>query len=120
MSCREIQAELTAYHFGEILVEARTQIEDHLLGCSSCLRDYLALKREIELGELEPAPSPFLKARVRAAIAQELTPPTPVLRWWARPLAVGIASLAVVLAIAGTQWVANLPGAIPHAFSDKS
>jgi hypothetical protein len=57
---------------------------------------YLSLKRSIEAADLQP--SDAARARLRAAVAQELSAAEPAAwLWWERPLAVAFATVAVVL-----------------------
>jgi anti-sigma factor RsiW len=97
MSCDMVKPELIAYHFGAIGPEAREAVEEHLPGCGSCLREFIALKRDIETGEGEPRPSQAARERLRLAVARELhvRPPARSWRWWERPLALS-GSLAVL------------------------
>jgi anti-sigma factor RsiW len=118
MTCTEIQPELVAYHFGDVSDEARGAVEEHLLGCARCLKDFLALKREIETGESGPRPSPAARARLRAAVAEELgvcPRPARAWSWWERPLAFGFAGSAVIGAVMAVRLLAAGSGAPPHS-----
>ena len=79
MSCDKVEPELVAYHFGTIDPEARQAVEDHLPSCVNCLREFIALKRNMETGEEEPAPSQEARERLGLAMACELRarPPSP-------------------------------------------
>jgi anti-sigma factor RsiW len=97
MSCDTVKPELIAYHFGTIGPEAREAVEEHLPGCANCLREFIALKRDMETSEGEPRPSKAARERLRLSVARELhvRPPARSWRWWERPLALG-GSLAVL------------------------
>jgi hypothetical protein len=115
MSCERVQAELIVYHFGMIEKGLRHQLEDHLECCTECLRSYLALKRNIELAESGPEPSPEVLDRLRVSVVRELT--LPQLRrweWWERPFAFGIAGLVVLSAMGAVTAFARAPGKAPH------
>lgn len=99
MSCETLRGELLAFHFGEVPDAVRAQLEAHLPGCSSCLREYLALKRSLETQAEEPAPSEAARLRLRRAVAQELGLEAAPWRWWQRPLVLGFATASVALAI---------------------
>jgi anti-sigma factor RsiW len=111
MSCREIESELIAYHFGTVAPEAREQIEAHLPSCAACVGAYVALKRGFD-SPGDARPSAAARARLRAAVAQKLRPPW---RWWERPLAFATALLVVALSIAATWQLGTGEGAPPHA-----
>lgn len=103
MTCDELQGDLVAYHFGEAPEAGREAVEAHLVTCPSCVGRFVALKREIELGEAGPRPSASSRARLRAAALAEVAKPLRPWAWWERPLAFGVASAAVVVAIAFVQ-----------------
>lgn len=74
MTCESVEQELVAYHFGSVAPETRSGIEHHLLGCTQCLRSFLAIKSDIELGDTDLEPSRGARERLRAAIAERLRP----------------------------------------------
>jgi anti-sigma factor RsiW len=75
MDCSLIADHLIGYHFAAVTEEERTQVEQHLLGCSSCLRAYLALKRDVERGPGRPQrPSAATRERLRARVAAAFPP----------------------------------------------
>jgi hypothetical protein len=96
MDCKLISGELVAYHFGQVDDAARARVEDHLFGCSDCLRSFLVLKREIETAATAPRPSAAARAKLRRAVALEVAPRKQVrpVAWWRRPLAFGFAAAA--------------------------
>ena len=105
MDCRVIAADLIAYHFGSTPDDARLRIDEHLLGCTDCLRSYLALKHHFAEGvSLGERPSPAARQRLRDAVASEFRPSAPAraARWLRRPIPLyqGVAAAAVVLALA--------------------
>jgi anti-sigma factor RsiW len=114
MDCNLIQPDLVPYHFGLIEDDARLRVEEHLLGCQKCLRDYIVLKRQMESSEAKP--SAIAKQRLRQAVATEIARPRVVWSWWERPLAVAIASLAIFAAAFAVRTLASSPGTAPHAF----
>ena len=119
MKCTQIEAELMAYHFGVIAPEVRDDLEAHLLDCPSCLRQFIALKREVETAELDERPSKRARQRLRSAVAQAVGA-EPVIRpwsWWERPLALGFAGAAVVVGMIAVQAVATGEGRAPYALT---
>jgi anti-sigma factor RsiW len=117
MSCREIEAELVAYHFGEVDEETRRRLEEHLVGCPACLGAFLAIKRDIETAESAPRPSEAARRRLREDVAREIAPPARGIRrwsWWERPLAFGFAGAAVLVALLAVGQLFTGPGARPH------
>ena len=117
MDCEMTKSELVAYLFGIVENGARTGVEQHLLGCSSCLRDFIALKRAAETAEAEP--SRGARERLRSAVADELKSRAPrsSWSWWERPLAVALAGLMVVMAMVFVRRIAESPGAPPRAMA---
>ncbi len=118
MRCETMRGELVGFHFGALDDAARRGVEAHLLGCGACLGEYLALKRDVETAaEAEERPSASARATLRAAVAREVgTAPRPW-RWWERPLAFGLATAAVLLAIVTVQAVRTAPGVAPYGIA---
>jgi anti-sigma factor RsiW len=119
MSCDRVEPELVAYHFGTIEPEARQAVEEHLPGCVSCLREFIALKRNMETGEDAPAPSRQARERLRLSVARELraSAPAPSWRWWERPLALA-GALAVLTGALFMTYTASISKAqAPRALS---
>ena len=117
MDCEMTKSELVAYLFGVIERDTRTGVEEHLLGCSSCLSEFIALKRAAETADAEP--SRGARERLRHAVADELKSRAPrsSWSWWERPLAVALAGLMVVMAMAFVRRIAESPGAPPRTMS---
>jgi len=113
MSCQTVQQDLLGFHFGELGEAPRRELEGHLEGCGECLRSYLALKRSVETAADQPAPSPALRSKLRAAVAQELGLGAPTWRWWERPFAFGFAGVAVLVAMLTMHAVATSPAEPP-------
>jgi anti-sigma factor RsiW len=113
MACHLIQSDLVPYHFGVIDDEGRTRVEEHLVSCPQCLRDYIALKREMETTAEKP--SPAAKARLRSAVADEVTRSRVTWSWWERPLAVAFASAAILVAGFAVHSLATSEGVAPRA-----
>lgn len=116
MSCDTVKAELVTYHFGTIGPEAREAVEEHLPGCASCLREFIALKRAMETSEDEPRPSQAARERLRLAVARELhvrtSAPARSGRWWERPLALG-GALAVLASAVLVTYRASIREPVP-------
>jgi anti-sigma factor RsiW len=111
---------LLDYHFGTL--EDRAALEAHLGECRACLTHFFELKRAVELGEAAPRPSRDARARLRAAVADELRSarPAPVPRaWWERPAAFALAASVVLVAGAVTHALQNTPGAPPYALRHR-
>lgn len=108
MSCTEIRPDLIDYHFGAA-GDRREAIEEHLLGCRDCLRDFLAIKREIETASLAEAPSADARDRLRRAVAVEVGAAIRPWRWWERPAAFAAAAASVLAAIKFVQVVSTAP-----------
>jgi anti-sigma factor RsiW len=97
MLCELTQPELASFYFGEVEEKDRARVETHLRGCHACLDAYLSLKRSIEAADLEP--SDEAHARLRAAVARELSAAEPAAwLWWERPVVVAFAAATVALA----------------------
>src|SRR5437660_959575 len=64
MDCPLIEHGLLAYALGVADDEERARIDEHLLGCASCLKVYLGCKRQVESGT-ELLPSAAAKKRLR-------------------------------------------------------
>lgn len=115
MSCERIQPELIPYHFGMIDDGLRREIEEHLVCCTDCLRTFLTLKRDIELADSGPQPSPEVLDRLRASAARELGLLQPLRRsWWERPLAFSLAGVVVLVAVGAVTALATGPGSAPR------
>jgi anti-sigma factor RsiW len=120
MTCEEARATLLDYHFGTL--EDRAALEAHLVDCRACLAHFFELKRAVELGEAAPRPSRDARARLRAAVADELRPkrPAPVPRaWWERPAAFALAASVVLVAGAATHVIQSGSGAPPYALRER-
>jgi anti-sigma factor RsiW len=119
MSCDKVEPELVAYHFGTIGPEARKAVEEHLPSCVNCLREFIALKRDMETSEEEPPPSQEARERLRLAVARELRvrAPSRSWRWWERPLALGGALAVLAGAIVMTYTASIREGVAPRALS---
>jgi hypothetical protein len=119
-SCHDHPADLVGYHFAVVSADARRALEAHLVACPSCIRAYVAIKRDLELGDDGPRPSDAARARVRASITAELGTRPRAWSWWERPLAFTFATAATVLAmVAVTQLYAHEANP-PHAFEDSA
>jgi hypothetical protein len=109
MDCAAVASHLVAYHFGAVDDPERDAVDAHLLGCTACLKTYLALKRATEKNGSADAgakPSAAAKARLRAEVAREFgekkkAVPTENVRLFARriPLYQGLVAAAIAAAI---------------------
>ena len=117
MDCELSQKELVPFHFGTLDPAGRAALEAHLLGCASCLKDYLTLKRDLETGATAPAPRPEAKDRLRRAVAQELERRNPrrAWRWWERPLAAAFAGSSMAFAMLAVHLIMAAPAAPPRS-----
>lgn len=115
MDCRLIEPDLVPYHFGDIEEEARLQVEQHLTECPQCLRDFIALKREMETAPARP--STAAKDRLRRAVLREVGTRRVTWSWWERPLAAAFASAAVFAAMLTVHVIASSEGAPPHTMT---
>ena len=112
MDCRGFDEDLIPYVLGIIEHdEARVRIEEHLLGCPSCLRAFLETKRHVERAGGSPRPSPAVKERLRAALfaAPVVSRPARFFRSFARPVplyqALGAALAVAALAVFAPRLV---------------
>lgn len=67
MDCAAVASHLVGYHFATLDDAERDAIDAHLLGCTTCLGAYLALKRASDQRPLEK-PSAAVKARLRESV----------------------------------------------------
>ncbi|HEY8042155.1 MAG TPA: hypothetical protein VIF15_20265 [Polyangiaceae bacterium] len=101
--CSLIQTDLLGYHFATVGDDERAAVEAHLLGCTACLRTYLALKARIDRDERDgqrEQPSEAARLRLRGAVEVRFrpTPARRLSRWLRRPVPLyqGLAAAAVV------------------------
>jgi hypothetical protein len=95
--------DLVGYHFATLEHDERAKIDEHLVGCTACLRAYLALKHKVEDARGE-RPSEEARVRLRAAVEERFTPSAAArLRaWLGRPIPLyqGLAAAVVAVVIA--------------------
>ena len=115
MDCRLIQDELFPYTLGTSSEEDRVGIDEHLLGCTSCLRAYLRLKHHVERGaSLGARPSDETRRRIREDVAALVRPrgAARVRHWLRRPIplyqGLAVAAVAAAVSIALPQAVSAL------------
>lgn len=78
MNCRDLETQLTPYLDGELIAEARLQVEEHLAGCTTCAaavereRHLLGLVREAARAGAPKAPA-ALKARLLEDVRRDAT-----------------------------------------------
>jgi hypothetical protein len=114
MTCEWIQDQLVSFQFGVVDEATRRDIEEHLVGCTECLRSFLTVKRTIETANSSPLPSPALRDRLRASVARELGVHEPSWSWWERPLAFGVAGAVTLVAVFTVSGLAKGPEAASH------
>ncbi len=90
------------FHFGKIDPTDRQLVEQHLLSCSSCLKEYFELKRDLEVNGEADRPSDIVRHRIRrdfASYVENLV--SEETRAWvaARRLKLTFGALAVAAAI---------------------
>lgn len=99
MDCARVASDLVAYHLATLDDGARDAIDAHLLGCTTCLRAYLSLKRAAEKGPLD-RPSRDVRARLRDEVERTFAPKPRVVFLRRRiPLYQGIVAAALAAAI---------------------
>jgi len=113
MRCEDFQANVVAWHFGEVTAEEREAAEQHLVGCAACLREYLKVKRELEAPAEAPRPSAASREKLRGAVADLVAPKPARWLWWERPLAFALAGAAALLAISLVGSVGTSDGRAP-------
>jgi anti-sigma factor RsiW len=67
-----IEPALLAFHWATLDGDERARVEEHLAGCGSCVRAWLALKRAVEEGAAGERPSEVARMRLRRAVGAEL------------------------------------------------
>jgi hypothetical protein len=105
MNCNHDRSDLVAFHFGE-----DHDIGERLVACPDCLREFLAIKRAIDLGEDAPRPSELARERLRRAVAQRIA--VAPRRWWHRPAAAAFAIAVLLASMAATQVLAPRVGEV--------
>ena len=115
MDCRVIQSELFAYALGTSSDLDRDRTDEHLLGCTTCLRAYLRLKHHVERGaSLGARPSDATRRRIREDVAALVRPRgvARVRQWLRRPIplyqGLAVAAVAAGIAIALPQMLTTL------------
>lgn len=94
MNCEEAKPLLLSWHFSEL--KDRAALESHLVTCSHCVTEFVALKRAVELAEGEPVPSEKARATLRNAVSAQLES---AWSWWERPLAFTLAASAMFFGV---------------------
>lgn len=99
MDCAVV--DLVAYHFATLEDAERDRVDEHLVGCTACLRAYLAVKRRAELGASTERPSEEARLRLRREVLERFRPTraTRARAWLARPIPLYQGVAAAVLAI---------------------
>lgn len=115
MTCDDVELELIGFEQGVLPPELRRELEHHLLECPRCLRSHLALKRQTDQVAPASGPSVDSRDRLRRAVARAVSPPKRPLRHrWERPLAVALATAAVLLALVSTRGMYQRAATAPR------
>jgi hypothetical protein len=73
VDCKRVEGELVAFELSAIDGATRAGLEAHLVGCSRCVGQYLALKRAVDAAEESgERPSEVLRARLRRDVDDKL------------------------------------------------
>lgn len=104
MDCAGVASHLVGYHVATLEDRERDAIDAHLLGCTTCLGAYLALKRAAEKSPAD-RPSEAVKERLRADVLaafprRDARPPRVRLLARRIPLYQGLFAAALAAAIA--------------------
>lgn len=60
--------QLLEFHFGSLVATDRDAVEAHVLMCADCMRDFVLMKRDVELGATDnQRPAPAVRARILAS-----------------------------------------------------
>jgi hypothetical protein len=111
MFSKHIHKELSAYCQGELPAEEVRRVSEHLIGCSSCRKDYDQIKLGVKLAEQIPrvqAPAGLwndleLRAAAHRATHSSVGPSS--LRLLLRPRFVAMAAACVLLVSLGMFWL---------------
>lgn len=75
MDCKLVQAELIGYHFKTVSDEIEQEIGDHFVGCPSCLRSYLDLRKHAQLDVTrQTGPTVACRQQLRAEVCRTFRP----------------------------------------------
>ena len=115
--CDRLRDLIALYASGDLNDEDRARVEAHLEGCAKCRRDLAAMRGLVELVSSERVTPPDdLAARitehVRRGVVTPVAPRSSV-RW---SVALGIASVAVVVFAAGIVVGFQLPGSMVQQY----
>jgi hypothetical protein len=102
MDCAVV--DLVGYHFATLPDAEREQADEHLVGCTACLRAYLALKHRCEERAQGDRPSEEARLRLRRAVEVRFRPTrrSRVGAWLGRPIPLyqGLAAAAIAVLLA--------------------
>lgn len=98
MTCQHFCEDLIAFQLGELEDPARRALEAHLVDCSACVREFVTLKRQLELADVVAVerPSNVAAHRLRRAVVAQVSPAPPA---WVRPVSWLVASAAALAAM---------------------
>jgi hypothetical protein len=106
MDCKIVSIHLLPYHLATLAEAERTLVEAHLVVCTSCVKSYFTLKRELEASHTD-RPSDAARDRLRDEVIRTFRPTlrSRVRRSLGRPVplyqslaAIALAALVTVLA----------------------
>jgi anti-sigma factor RsiW len=118
MQCAECRDALDAFLDDELAPDQRERVNDHLAGCAACARrseELADISRRIEEGLVHHRAPDVLKARIRAAIAEDAAGPPPRSRWHWLPLAAAGVLIAAASSAATLLAVRRAPATDPVA-----
>jgi hypothetical protein len=101
MDCKVASDALVACLLATAGDAERADVEAHLVECASCVREYFALKRNLERAGEADRPSAAARARLRDEVARTFAPKAPsrARRWLRRPIPLYQGALAAAFAV---------------------
>lgn len=108
MNCDAIQRDLSAYQGRELPATQMKAVEEHLIGCQNCRREFARLTQAWELLGALPAiqPSAGFKTRFWRRVREEEAKPQGLWRWMPLP------RMAPALAGFAALWVLGATGGL--------
>jgi len=121
MNCETCQTKLIDFAYEELHGAERSEVAQHLAGCSSCALEFCRLRVDLEgiTDSLVHAPSPEVKTALRTRIERAVSPQPglrgalgrtlgPIRRWLRvleRPVPIYRAALAVLTPVLAWWWL---------------
>ena len=115
MDCADVRDALDAFLDGELPPDARARVRDHLAECVECARSSEALEavsRRVQEALVQHRAPDVLKARIRAAIADDAAAPPRPARWRWVPFA---AAAVLIAAVSSAATMAALHRTSPQS-----